>query len=359
MSRAASSVDLIVAVHRMDRPVGRAVSSILEDAPVDTRVIVVCHGLDAADVQQAIPQWCHPHVDLVEHHDGIPSPAGPFNAGLARASATYVGVMGSDDFTQPGAVRAWVDIAERTGATAVLARVEYQGGGLVRTPPTRPWRSSGLDAARDRLAYRTAPLGLLRRAVLDRLDLRFDPDLATGEDIGFTTRLWTCGEPVVFARRHPSYVVGTDAEVRVTFTSRQVSAELEGSTRLVSQPWFTELPERYRTAFVVKLIRIHLFSALLVRQDHSQWDSAERAAAAGCARTLVRAAPAALRCLSIAERRLLDAVLDVQVPTSLLCSYAVQRTRHGRWDTVITKDPRGLFARQGPLRLMVASALMR
>ena len=244
MSRTPTSVDMVVAVHRMDRPVGRAVSSVLHDPPEDTRVIVVCHGLDSGEVAQAIPESYLPFVDLVEHHDGIPSAAGPFNAGLARATATYVGVMGSDDFTQPGAVAAWVRLAEEARAAAVLARVEYQGGGLVRTPPTRPRRVIGLDAARDRLAYRTAPLGLLRRAVLERLDLRFDAGVATGEDIGFTTRLWTSGEPIVFARNHPAYVVGTDAEVRVTFTARPIREELEASTRLVAQAWFSELPQR-------------------------------------------------------------------------------------------------------------------
>lgn len=359
MNRAPSSVDVVVAVHRMDRPVGRTVASVLHDAPPDTRVIVVCHGLEADAVAQAIPAACLPRVDLIEHHDGIPSPAGPFNAGLEGATAAYVGVMGSDDFTMPGAVAAWVRLADDSGAAAVMARVEYQGGGVVRTPPTRPRRVLGLDAARDRLAYRTAPLGLVRRAVLERLDLRFDAGVATGEDIGFTTRLWTSGEPIAFARHDPAYVVGQDAQVRVTFTARPIRDELEASTRLVTQAWFTRLPQRYRTAFVVKMIRVHLFSALLVRQDHEQWDAKERAGAAWCARTLVDAAPEAVRCLSIAENRLLAAALDVRTPTSQLCAYAVQRTRHGRWDTVLTNDPRGLLARQGPLRLMAASALMR
>lgn len=359
MSRTPSSVDIVVAVHRMDRPIGRAVSSVLHDPPPDTRVIVVCHGLDSGEVARAIPAACLPFVDLIEHHDGIPSAAGPFNAGLAHATATYVGVMGSDDFTMPGAVEAWVRLADETGAAAVIARVQHQRGALVRTPPTRPCRVVGLDAARDRLAYRTAPLGLVRRAVLDRLDLRFDAGVATGEDIGFTTRLWTSGEPIVFARKYPAYVVGADAEVRVTFTARPIRLELEASTRLVAQQWFTELPARYQTAFVVKMIRIHLFSALLMRQDVALWDAHERAEAAWCATTLVEAAPAAVRCLSIAENRLLTAARDVSTPTSRLCSYAVQRTRHGRWDTVVTNDLRGLFARQGPLRLMAASALMR
>ena len=73
MNRGPSSVDVVVAVHRMDRPVGRAVSSVLHDAPPDTRVIVVCHGLEAGAVAQAIPAECLPGVDLVEHHDGIPN----------------------------------------------------------------------------------------------------------------------------------------------------------------------------------------------------------------------------------------------------------------------------------------------
>lgn len=90
--------------------------------------------------------------------------------------------------------------AAETGADAVLARIESADGTLTRTPPARPRRRHRLDPVRDRLAYRSAPLGLLRRATIERLGLRFPTGLSTGEDLPFTTRLWTAG-PV--CRRPP------------------------------------------------------------------------------------------------------------------------------------------------------------
>ena len=158
-------VEVVIAVHQQSRPVERAVSSVLAHAPVGTRAVVVCHNLAAEIVAARLPPAMADRIDLITLHDGIPSAAGPFNRGLDRSRATFVSLMGSDDYLQPGALEAWVRLAESRGLDAVMARVEHQAGGLVRTPPTR-WgrRSEHLELTLDRLAYRTDPAGCLERA---------------------------------------------------------------------------------------------------------------------------------------------------------------------------------------------------
>lgn len=351
-------VDVVIAVHQVTRPVERAVSSVLAGAPAGTRAVVVCHGIPAGAVRERLGE-VEGEVLVLEHVDGVPSPAGPFNAGLDTTEATYVSVMGSDDFLEPGALARWVALAESSAASAVMARVRHQQGGLVRTPPTR-WgrRAAGLSLARDRLAYRTAPLGLVRRAVLEQMHLRFTPGLSTGEDLAFGLRLWA-RDDVVYAAKAPAYVVGSDAVVRVTMSARPVAADLECCRGVVEAPWFRALPGTQRVAVVVKLLRIHVFATVVNRPDAGAWPVDERRSLAALTEQLLAGAPAARRHLSLVERRLLAAALDPAVPSEELLALSARRVRHGRWDTLVTPDPRGLLSAQGPLRLMAASAAMR
>lgn len=360
MSGTSGLVEVIVAVHQAERPVERAVRSVLLGAPEGTSVTVVCHGIPSSAFEERFADLTSSQLRLIEHADGIASPAGPFNAGLDAAQAKYVAVLGSDDLLAAGALPAWVARAERTGANAVLARVEHQAGGLVRTPPTR-WgrRTSGLRLAKDRLAYRTAPLGLLRRSLLDEQGLRFTPGLSTGEDLAFGLRLWAIGEGLHYAAADPAYIVGADAQVRVTMSRRPISADLECCLRAVDAPWFATLAPRDRTAVVVKLVRIHVFGAVYNRRDLASWTVHDRRDLSFAASALLTAAPAASRALSLVERQLLATCLDVAAPESELAALSARRVRHGRWNTVATTDVRGLLSAQGPLRLMAASALMR
>ena len=354
-----SSVDVVIAVHQQERPVERAVSSVLSDAPAGTRVVLVCHNLPTDAVRRRLPDEVMDRVDLVSLVDGVASAAGPFNTGLARSQATYVSIMGSDDFLRPGAIAEWVAIADAAEAPAVMARIEHQKGGLVRTPPTRLGRrTTHLDFARDRLAYRTAPLGLVRRSVLRGLDLHLEPGLATGEDLAFGLQLWTV-PGVVYAKAAPAYVVGSDAVQRVTMTPRPVSADLECCTRLVDSAWFEALPAAQRLAVVVKLLRVHVFGAIANRHVLDAWEPSERAALATFAGRILAGAPSAKGRLSLAEDRLLAAALEPRSPDSLLRDRSARRLRHGQWDTVVTRSPHLVLAAQSPARLMAASALMR
>src|SRR5699024_6411935 len=108
-------VDVVVAVHTPERRVERAVLSVvLTEAPV--RVTVVCHGTPLEPIAERLGVLAEdPRVRLLPFTDGVPSPAGPFNAGLDAATAPWVSVLGSDDVLEVGAIDSWLALAGRTG----------------------------------------------------------------------------------------------------------------------------------------------------------------------------------------------------------------------------------------------------
>ena len=363
--RAEVMVDVVIAVHTTQRPIARAVTSALA-SPVPVRVTVVAHNVEAALIEGNLADVVVPQgssVRVLAFADGTRSPAGPFNHGLAAAQAPYVAVMGSDDRLAPGAIASWLALARRTGAVAVIARVATArpDGSLVAvvpTPPTRPLRSTMLDGVRDRLSYRSAPLGLLERGALERLGLRFTAGHEVGEDVAFVTRLWFSGAPLAFDRHGPAYLVQDDAGDRVTQIARPVATELAFLTDLLDQDWFSALPLPARCAAAVKFLRIHVFG-LLVHRTQEFWTPPERAALAGVVGAVLHAAPGCERVLSRADSAVLRAIVDPGSAVEHLLACATARRRHGRPATVITADVTQLLAREAPLRLMAASVLAR
>lgn len=351
-------VDVVVAVHDPNRPVARAVRSVVDHNGEGTRLTLVCHDVAASAVLERLAPEHRDRVRTIEHRDGIASPAGPFNAGIDAATAEYVCVMGSDDSLEPGAIASWYWLARSADADAVIARLEHANGSVVRTPPTRPWRRGPLDGVRDRLSYRSAPLGLVARRAIERLGLRMEEGLAVGEDVGFVTRLWFSGT-VLYDRAGPAYRIGADATDRVTMVRRPIVDELAFLRRLLTRPWFDSLDLDQRRALCVKAIRIHLFGAVHNRPDPDWWSPAEREALADVAAALLRAAPHAEAVLSLADRRLLDRVLDRGGDAAGLIALAHERRRHGTPRTLLTRDPWRILAREAPLRMMAASALVR
>lgn len=357
-------VDLVVAVHTAQRPVARAVSSALDSA-APVRVTVVAHHVEPSLIEANLAGVVVPaqsSVRVLALSDGTRSPAGPFNHGLDAATAPFVSVMGSDDRLAPGALDSWLALQRRTGAAVVVARLAHAGpdGAVLRavpTPPARPLRSTRLDGVRDRLSYRSAPLGLLDRAVLDSSGLRFTPGLEVGEDVEMVTRLWFGGLPIAFDRRGPAYLVQDDAGDRITYVSRPVVDELEFVLRIVRSAWFRGFSADQRAAVAVKLLRIHVFG-LLGNREEGFWDPTQRESLAAVARAVLTAAQGCERVMSRADRAVLDGVLDTRVQAPDLLERARARRRHGRPATLLPRDLRRLLAREAPLRLMAASVLV-
>ena len=341
------AVDLVVAVHDTSRPIERAVASV-RGGPV--RTTVVCHGIGAEGIERRLADagLLGDDVRVVELADGVPSPAGPFNHGLDLATADLVGVMGSDDFLEPGALAAWSRLADR-GAAVVLGRLRHQSGEAVHAPLVRPWRRSNLDMVRDRLAYRTAPLGLLRRRVLEDGGLRFTPGLRSGEDLALSARLWTGGHRIDLASRAPAYVIGADASSRTSTTAMPLEIELAPVRDLRGRPWLAEVAEEQRTALTVKILRVHLLAAALRRPEPTSWGPGEREHLARETVGWLAFAPHAPDPLARADRDLLDVVVGAHDDHDL-ADGAARRRAAGRRDEILTRGLRHVLDRESTLR---------
>lgn len=356
MSQAAP-VDVVIAVHTPTRPVARAVASVLEGNAPAARPVVVCHGVDIEAIAAQLPRAHRDRVHWLEHRDGAASPAGPFNAGMRASTARYVSLMGSDDTLQPGAVSRWLTLAEDAGAECVITRLRRGTGQRpVPTPPVRPRQRGLRDVVRDRLSYRSAPLGLVATAARERLGAELVEGLPVGEDVPYVTRLW-CETRVAVDTRGPGYLIGEDALDRVTHVPRPLGAELAFVHHLLEAPWFAGYPQPVRTAVATKLLRIHVFGAVANRPDPGWWAEAERQELRVVTRALLRAAPEAAAPLSRADHRVVAAALDPGVAADELVARALARRRHGSALTLLPRDLRRLGHREAPPRFMAASLL--
>jgi hypothetical protein len=347
-------VDVVIAVHDPRRPIERAVGSALSNTAA-LRVTVVVHDTDPTPIEHRLGQMLDdPRVRVAHHADGVPSAAGPFNHGLEMSDAAFTAVMGSDDEVQAGAVDSWLRLARRDGADVVVARVRYARGPAVATPVTRPLHRRGLDPVRDRLAYRSAPLGLVSRARFG--DLRFATGLAVGEDLSYVSRLWFSGARVAYDRRGPAYLVHDDGAERVTMATRSIATEFS-YLDAVLDPWFDALDAAQRSALVVKFLRVHVFGAVYNRRDERWWTTAERSALASVASRLMEVGGGIQRVLSRRDRALLDLIVDVDAPVDMLIAAAIKRRSFAHPAALIPRHLPALLHREAPLRFAAASAL--
>lgn len=343
-----ADVDVIIAVHDATRPIERAVGSALGAAGV-RRVLVICHDLDSAPILERLaPLRDDERITVLEHRDGIRSPAGPFNHGLQHAQADYVCVMGSDDELAPGAIDAWLDVARSARADMVIAPLRHAGGARVPTPPTH--RRRGLRGARDRLAFRAAPLGLISRARFGHL--RFTDGVATGEDLAYSTRIWFAGA-VIAAAAAPHFYLIHDDVVRVTFSRRPLSEDLSAVRMLIDEADIRALPRTERRALGVKLWRVNLFGAAHYRAD--AWGEGDRQAAAALAAALTDFSPESVGVLSRAEWRLRAALMDRAVPDAQVDELSRRRRRFLSVDALVPARWWSIFAHDAPLRFSAAS----
>ncbi len=360
---------MIIAVHTPRRPIAAAIASVARGnmgTADDVRGLkglqlrVVCHNVEVDTIAKSVPADLRASVHWMEHHDGIASASGPFNAGMRASDAEFVSLMGSDDTLQPGAVAAWLSLARATGAECVQTRLAIgRRARPVPTPPVRPTRrlSSRLaDPVRDRLSYRSAPLGLVSSAARERLGAQLAPGVPVGGDVPYVTRLW-CETPVVVDNRGPAYVIGEGAGDRVTLRKRPIAEELLFLRHLLASDWFLAYPERLREAVATKLLRIHVFGAIWNRPDPGWWSGSQRSALAVITAEVLAVGAGVADPLSRADHAVIDAVLQTSTPAAQMIERAVARRRHGHPATLFPRRWWHLMHPEAPPRFMTASWL--
>lgn len=347
-------VDMVIACHNPSRPVGRAVASVIVGTDAPVRVTVVAHNIPASDVRAVIPKGLRDRVRYLELADGVHSPAGPFAIGIREATAPWVSIMGSDDWLQPGAIDAW--LSHSPGTDAVIPRLIHDTGKAVHTPPVRPGWRRRRDAVKDRLFYRSAPLGLMRKQFLDAEDIGFSKDVPIGSDLEFSVALFGWGR-VNVQRSGPAYVIGSSAEDRVTMSLAPLQHELQHIDALWNGV-AASLPTAKRTALGTKSLRIHIFGAAYYRARAERWLEGDREEIARATQVILSGAPWCEAPLSRADRDLLDALLDTAVSDADVNRLALARRKFGQLDTLLPRDLNRVLNREAPLRFMIASALV-
>lgn len=355
-------VDMVIAVHDRNRPIQRAAASLLAsglDVDRELRVTIVCHNVATDEIGGVLDDTVRSKVRLVAFADGIPSPAGPFMHGITMATAEYVGIMGSDDFLEPGALAAWLHMVRDRRLVALIPPLRHASGPVIATPLPRPGRVAPLHPVKDRLAYRAAPLGLLQRDAVDRLGLTMPTDLRSGEDQLFGLKLWFSRERIGYGRGLPHYVIGDDAATRVTLSIRTVAEDFRAIDGIIESEWFMALPIEGRRSIAVKTLRVNVFSAVLTRTMHDVLTRDDRLELRALILRLRDAAPRFDRPLSVSERRLAEALVDAETPFDELRRLVLVLSRYRDPASIFTANIGALFAADAPLRRAFAARSLR
>jgi glycosyltransferase involved in cell wall biosynthesis len=347
-----AAVDVVIPVHSTQRPVSKAVRSVLAETQSEVRVVVVCHNIAADAIGAVLGSWQHDsRVTLIEHRDGVPSPAGPINAGLDFASAEFTALLGSDDRYERGAIDAWLMCANRTSADVVIPRLVDERGRPRRTPPVRPFRTHGLDGVRDRLAYRTVQLGLVRRRRFPHV--RMTEGLRTGEDVIQGAALWFSGARISYARGAPAYVIGGESGDRTSVVPKPAEESLAFLDAVLGEPFLETLTPDQRAAFAVKLLRTHIVDVTIASMVRDDRDGVLAVGAA--VKRILEAAPTATKSLSLVEHAIVDGLAAGADPRVLMAAMTM-RSQFWRPSVLMTKRLRDTLRRDAPLRLLAATA---
>lgn len=346
-------VDMTIAVHSATRPIARAVASVVDHTQADVRVNVVAHNIDPSIIRTSLGHYAdHAQVRLLALRDGIGSPAGPMNHGFAQSDAPFLSVMGSDDELAPGAIDSWLAVQKATNAEVVLARIVIPGGRTDPYPPVRNGRRThDLDGRKDRLAYRSAPVGLIDRARFGRL--RFTEGLSSGEDLAYSATLWFTGRCLAYDLHGPGYTLNDDATDRVTTTPRPVSANFAFLDAIEELDWFTTCSSAVRDALIVKLIRLHFFDVLRAHASAEAGIAPHRAALLDVLARFEAMSPRTIRLLSRADRRVLDALRTGDEAIDLTAVLDA-RWNYRTLSALIPRNPLLTLHRQAPLRTLGA-----
>ncbi|MFJ2830109.1 glycosyltransferase family 2 protein [Streptomyces sp. NPDC087263] len=150
-------------------------------------------------------------------------PSGPRNVGLGLARGRYVFFLDADDYLGDEALERMVAMADRAGTDVVLGKMEGVNRGVPRSMFTQTQERA--DVYTSKVIFTLSAQKLFRRELILRLGLRFDEDLATGEDALFTMEAYLSGKGVsVVADYVCYYLVGRDdgkhATQRGSYTGR-------------------------------------------------------------------------------------------------------------------------------------------
>mgnify|MGYP002724281129 FL=1 len=338
-------VQVVIPVHEPGRPLKRAVESVL--AEPSAGVILVAHGVGVEDLGLTKSE----RLQIVQLNEAYGFPGNAFNAGLSAAKAPWVGIMGSDDWFEPGAIQAMLDAAKADCADGVLAPLRQAASHSNSLKPVT-WRRKRLDAVRDRMFYRTAPLGIYRRELLQNPRYQMAENVVAGVDQLSSVRLWTEGAKISYRPFDPAYVVGDDAKQRVTLTPRPLPLQAEMWQQVWRDQGVLALADPTKTALAEKFVRVHIFDWLAGHAEDSQWIEGDFEFLQGLALAIRGAVPGLADLLMPSERRVFRTLCEGSLSETLEAWKVRELKPAGKMETLFNCQTPG-----GKARSHIAAAL--
>ncbi|WP_283138747.1 glycosyltransferase family 2 protein [Rhizohabitans arisaemae] len=217
---AAPSVSVIVAVYNVEDFLGECLDSVLGQSIGRGNLELIAVNDGSTDGSAAILDdyaTKNPEVTVI-HQPNSGGPGAPRNVALDRARGDYVFFLDSDDYLGSEALERMVAMAERNGSDVVLGKMVGTGGRQVPESMFRQSRDKA-DLYRHNVYNTLSPTKLYRRALIERLGLRFPEGLRTGEDQPFTALVYFNAEAIsvvadydcYYATRRPGHVSLTQA----------------------------------------------------------------------------------------------------------------------------------------------------
>lgn len=279
------------------------------------------------------------------------------NFGFVSSTAPFISLIGSDDELEPGAIDSWLAVQRRTGAEAVLPRT-IDHGRRDPYPPVRGGRRlDDLDAVRDRLAYRSTPVGLIDRARFEHL--RLAEGLPSGEDIPYSLSVFFTARRLAYDLHGPAYMLNEDAEDRVTSEPRDVLLDFGFLREVERLGWFAGASASVRRAVVLELIRMHFLDAVRARAQNEQQFWANESDLAAVTEELKALSPGVLGWLSIAHRSLIDEITATRPSYGRVRDLLAASNRYRSPDALISSRLLLALYAQAPFRTLLAGFLVQ
>ncbi|QNN62431.1 glycosyltransferase family 2 protein [Leucobacter denitrificans] len=306
MSIANLSLDVIIPVHNVERPIRRSVLSVISAKNPRIRALVIAHNIPRESILRKLKDLDLERLQVIEHRDGVFSPAGPKNAGIDASSATYIAFLDSDDEYEIGALDAFCnELQSASSPDLLIGQLRGTSQGRIMAPLPRVRRFENLDPVKDLLNNRTAPIGvMIRREVLKSTGApRFSEGYPIGEDIELGLYLWNQTRSISYSRYASGYLVHEDGTDRVTGRTLSVESALAPVARIVQMDWFKELSPQQKTAACAKLIKFQVLRLCHRLESVGPIGPLDREAARNVLWLLLRMSPNALGLLTPHEAR--------------------------------------------------------
>ncbi|WP_300680165.1 glycosyltransferase family A protein [Nocardioides sp.] len=203
-------LSLIIPTYNRTNLLNRAVSSVLAQVSDRHEIeVLVCD--DASSSAAALELLDYYENSLSKHYpisvhrleENSGGASAPRNLGLEVATGDYVLFMDSDDWLGSQAISKIFEFARRVPADEIAINMASDDGraGISR------WAATVESANRFQALSTLTPLKLFRTELINKLNLRFDPDLVVNEDFLFVFSFVVNAESYAFLADYDYYHV--------------------------------------------------------------------------------------------------------------------------------------------------------